>query len=353
MNAAKRVAGSLVMLLLTGGLSPSWAQQDKVGQKLIDGAKKESKVRIGLTMRWQESGKPSGQKIVETFQARYPFVKVDYERVGGSRERERVLTELAAGKVPFDVTALSGTQLDLVLKANLAEPVDWRALGVHQRHLHPDRFGVYYRSQLVGILYNRKLIPDAIGSKLTWEDCANPRWRKKVAMDNRPRYLEIFYQPHVWGKEKTLAHARQLGANQTIFERSRSAAVTKLTLGEYPIICGANYSHYREQIAYRGINHIGFTLAEPVPVPHGDIVFIPRGASSPETGKLWVVWSVAEEGQRVLDSVEFDGSPYIAGTEPNKILKGKKTASYDPQWESRAEDLLKEILDAVGIPVVQ
>jgi len=353
MNPVSRVTGSLVALFLVGGFSPLWAQQDKIIQKLVDGAKKESKVRIGLTMRWQEAGKPSGQKIVETFQARYPFVKVDYERVGGSRERERVLTELAAGKVPYDVTALSGTQLDMVLKANLAEPVDWRSLGVHQRHLHPDRFGVYYRSQLVGILYNRKLIPDAIGSKLTWEDCANPKWKKKIAMDNRPRYLEIFYQPHIWGREKTLAHARQLGANQTIFERSRSAAVTKLTLGEYPIICGANYSHYREQIAYRGITHIGFTLPEPVPVPHGDIVFMPRGATSPETAKLWVVWSLSEEGQRVLDSVEFDGSPFIAGTEPNKILKGKKTATYEPQWEAKAEDILKEILDAVGIPVVQ
>ena len=353
MKPTKRVVESLAIFLLAGWFSPLWAQQDNISQKLVDGAKKESKVRIGLTMRWQEAGKPSGQKIVETFQARYPFVKVDYERVGGSRERERVLTELAAGKVPYDVTALSGTQLDMVLKANLAEPVDWRSLGVPQRHLHPDRFGVYYRSQLVGILYNRKLIPDAVGSKLTWEDCANPKWKKKVAMDNRPRYLEIFYQPHVWGREKTLAHARQLGANQTIFERSRSAAVTKLTLGEYPIICGANYSHYREQIAYRGITHIGYTLPEPVPVPHGDIVFMPRGATSPETAKLWVVWSLSEEGQRVLDSVEFDGSPFIAGTEPIKILKGKKTATYEPQWAAKAEDILKEILDAVGIPVVQ
>ena len=55
----------------------------------------------------------------------------------------------------------------------------------------------------------------------------------------------------------------------------------------------------------------------------------------------------------MLDSVEFDGSPFIAGTEPNKILKGKKTATYEPQWESKAEDLLKEILEAVGLPVVQ
>src|SRR5262249_45635728 len=138
MNHSRRITQLTVVLLVAGGFSPVLAQQDKALQKLIEGARKESKIKIGLTMRWQEAGKPSGQKIVETFQARYPFVKVEYERVGGSRERERVLTELSAGKVPYDVTVLSGTQLDLVLKAKLAEPIDWRSLGVHQRHVHPD-----------------------------------------------------------------------------------------------------------------------------------------------------------------------------------------------------------------------
>jgi ABC-type Fe3+ transport system substrate-binding protein len=101
------------------------------------------------------------------------------------------------------------------------------------------------------------------------------------------------------------------------------------------------------------MTHLGFTLPEPVPVPHGDVVFIPRGATNPHAAQLWVVWSVGEEGQKVLDSVEFDGSPFVAGTEPAKLLKGKKTASYEPQWEAKADEVLKEILEAVGLPVVQ
>jgi ABC-type Fe3+ transport system substrate-binding protein len=352
MNPVNRTEFLVILSLLLWPISVAWGQQGKE-QPFVEAAKKEGKVKLGLTVRWEEAGKPAAKKIVELFQSRYPFVKVDYERVGGSRERERVLTELAAGKVPYDVTALSGTQVPIAAKASLAEIVDWRSLGVPARQVHPQGLGVYYRSQIVGILYNRKLVPDQVGSKLTWEDCASAKWKRKIAMDNRPRYLEIFYQPQVWGREKTLGHARQLGANQTIFERSRSAAVTKLTLGEYPIICGANYSHYREQVVYRGITHLGFTLAEPVPVPHGDVVFIPRGADSPNAGKLWVTWSVSEEGQRVLDSVEFDGSPFIPGTEPSRIIKGKKTATYEPQWEAKANELLKEILEAVGLPVVQ
>jgi ABC-type Fe3+ transport system substrate-binding protein len=348
-----RFAGWLLMPLLIWTSAAAWAQDSKAMQKIIEGAKKEGKVKLGLTVRWEEAGKPAAKKIVEMFHSRYPFVKAEYERVGGSRERERVVTELAAGKIPYDVTVLSGTQVPLAKKANLAEPVDWRSLGVAARQVHQDGFGVYYRSQVVGILYNRKLVPDQVGSKLTWEDCASPNWKKKIAMDNRPRYLEIFYQPQVWGREKTLAHARRIGANQTIFERSRSAAVNKLSLGEYPIICGANYSNYREEVVYKGAAHLGFTLPEPVPVPHGDVVFIPRGAPNSNSAKLWVTWSVAEEGQKILDTVEFAGSPFVPGTESAKLLKGKKTASYEPQWEAKAEELLREILEAIGLPVVQ
>src|SRR5687767_13488750 len=102
MIAAKRLAECLVTVLLVCWFAPLWGQEDKALQKIIEGAKKEGKAKIGLTVRWEEAGKPAAKKIVETFHSRYPFVKVEYERVGGSRERERVLTELAAGKVPHD-----------------------------------------------------------------------------------------------------------------------------------------------------------------------------------------------------------------------------------------------------------
>lgn len=351
---SKRGIKCLAGLAFIFGLSlPSWGQENKALQSIIEGAKKEGRAKVGLTVRWEEAGHPAAKKIVEMFHARYPFVKIDYERVGGSRERERVLAELSAGKVPYDVTVMSETQVPLALKANLREKVDWVSLGVDPKHLHPQGAGVLYRIQIFGIAYNRKLVPDEVGRKLTWEDCANPRWRNKVAMDNRPHHLELLYQPHAWGKEKTLAHARQLGANQTIFERSRSGALTKLSLGEYPIICGAPYATYRERVFYHGSHDLGFTFAEPVPIPTSDVVFVPRGAAHPNAAKLWVVWSVSDEGQKVLDEVEFDGSPFVAGTESAKLLKGKKVAWYDPQLHARAGEILKEILEAVGLPIVR
>jgi iron(III) transport system substrate-binding protein len=322
-------------------------------ERVIEGAKKEGKVKVGITVRWQEGGKPGAKKMVEVFQSRYPFVKVDYERVGGSRERERVLSELGAGKVSYDVTVLSETQVPIAVKANLIEKIDWRALGVIPQHVHDEGSGVNYRAQFYGITYNRKLIPESTGAKLTWEDCVSPQYRGKVAMDSRPRHLEIFWQPHVWGREKTLAHARRLSENGTIFERDRTGTMTKLALGEYAIACGTFYSTYHEQTRSGEKSQLAFRIAEPVPMNLGDFVFVPRGAPHPNAARLWVAWSLTEEGQRVLDEVEGSGSPLFPGTQAAKMTKGKKVAWYEPQYRNKADEILKEILEATGLPIVR
>ncbi len=75
-------------LVLLGGLaSLSVMSLSLVGaqdiEKIAEGAKKEGRVKVGLTVRWEEAGKPGAKKFVEVFQTRYPFIKVEYERVGG------------------------------------------------------------------------------------------------------------------------------------------------------------------------------------------------------------------------------------------------------------------------------
>ncbi|MGH7770448.1 MAG: hypothetical protein ACREQP_23595, partial [Candidatus Binatia bacterium] len=45
-------------------------------ERVAEGARKEGKVKVGITVRWQEGGKPAAKRMVEVFQTRYPFVKV-------------------------------------------------------------------------------------------------------------------------------------------------------------------------------------------------------------------------------------------------------------------------------------
>jgi ABC-type Fe3+ transport system substrate-binding protein len=350
MNRAKLLAALLVLAFFLPVSSPA-AEQGR--EKIIEGAKKEGKLRLGITTRWEEAGKPAAKKMVEAFQSVYPFIKIDYQRVGGSRERERILAELAAGKITYDVSILSETQVPIAQRGNLVELVDWRGLGVPPGLVHPAGFTVTPHTQVYGITYNRKLIPEAVGSKLAWEDCANPKWRKKVAMDTRPRHLEVFWQPHVWGREKTLKHARDLAANQTIFERDRNQTIAKLILGEYPIVCGNFFSHYFEEVRGGNADHLGFTPGEIVAIAPGSLAYIPRGAANPNAAKLWTLWWVSEAGQKIQDEIEGNAHPSFAWSRSAKMTKGKKVYWYEPEWMGKADEILKEILAAVGLPVVQ
>src|SRR5215813_6769418 len=94
----KSFIGALMGASFLSSLAPLWAQGL---EKLVDGAKKEGRIKMGLTVRWEEGGKAGAKKFVEVFQTRYPFLKVKYGRVGVSRERERVWSELAAEKFPM------------------------------------------------------------------------------------------------------------------------------------------------------------------------------------------------------------------------------------------------------------
>ena len=331
-------------------VTPLWAQSL---EKIVEGAKKEGKLKVGLTVRWEEAGKPGAKKFVEVFQTRYPFLKVEYERVGGSRERERVLTELAAGRVSYDVTVLSETQVPTALQANVTEKVDWKALGVTAQHVHPDGFGVNYRSQLYGIAYNRSSFQTTSGENSPGRIARRPSGKKRSRWI-RDRVIWKFFGNRICGDAKKLWRTRaELAANQTIFERDRTGAMTKLALGEYAIDCGSFYSTYYEHTRSGRVERIGFTLAEPIPVNLGDVVFIPRGAAHPNGAKLWIAWSLSEEGQKLLDEVEGNGSPLIPGTQTAKLVKGKKAAWYEPQYRAKAEEILKEILEAIGLPIVR
>ena len=47
------------------------------------------------------------------------------------------------------------------------------------------------------------------------------------------------------------------------------------------------------------------------------------------------------------------GSPLFPGTQVATMIKGKKVAWYEPQWRAKADEILKEILEATGLPVVR
>ncbi|MCZ6622974.1 MAG: extracellular solute-binding protein [Deltaproteobacteria bacterium] len=319
----------------------------------IEKAKKEGSVRIGITVRMTSHGKPTGKKYLKAFNDRYPFLKVEFKRIGGSRERERVFSEMAAGLFKYDVVVVSETMVPNVLKTKMARVTDWEKLGVSRILIHPDKVGVSLRTPVFGIAYNRELVSDKEAQTFTWETCTEPKWRGKTVMDDRPRHLNILYQDNGWGREKTLDYAKRWKANQPIMEASRSTAAQKLSVGAYPLICGSPRRQVKDLNVHAGVQSIGIVFPEPVPVGVGDVIYVPKKAKHPNAGILFLAWSATREAQNILDKTNFSGHPGFEGNEVRKVLKGKKVVYGSWKYSLRADAILAEILVTMGFPVVR
>lgn len=319
----------------------------------IEQAKKEGAVTLGVTLRKTSQGKPTGEKYIAAFQKRYPFLKANLKRIGGARERERVLGEMTAGVVNFDVATISDTMVDPLVDVKVPLIVDWQKIGVPSFLTHPKNVGISLRTAVFGIAYNRKLIPDAVAKDLTWESCNDPKWKGKTAMDDRPRHLNILYQNDGWGREKTLEYAKRWAANKPAMEASRSTGTQKLSTGAYYMICGMPRRQVLDLQVNAGEKSIGIVYPEPIPVSIGDIIYVPQKAKHPNAGVLFLAWSATPEAQTILDDIDFSGHPAFEESDVNKVAKGKKLVHASWEEVKRSDDILAEILQAMGFPVVR
>jgi ABC-type Fe3+ transport system substrate-binding protein len=321
--------------------------------RYIEEAKKEGEVRIGVTLRMKSLGKVSGQKYIDAFQKRYPFINVKFKRIGGARERERVISEMAAGVVNFDVATTSETMVPTIMDAKLTQITDWVKLGAPKVMVHPKNAGISLRTPVFGIGYNRELVSDDEAKTFTWETCTDPKWRGKTATDDRPRHLNELYLPHGWGREKTLDYAKRWAANKPSIEPSRSTGAQKLAVGAYHLICGMPRSQVKELQVFGGVQSIGIVFPEPVPVGIGDLIYVTQKAKNPNAATLFLVWTTTQEAQNILDDINFTGHPSYEGNDINKILKGKKVVYGSWEYSDKSDDVLAEILTAMGFPVVR
>ncbi|MDP2643515.1 MAG: extracellular solute-binding protein [Desulfobacterales bacterium] len=351
----RRLTNMLLFLIICGVMlifQPLSAQANPL-DPYIEGAKKEGSVTVGATLRNKIHGKPAAELFFAAFQKKYPFLKVNFKRIGGPRERERVATEMVAGVFSYDVVTDIDTNLRMVIDAKLPRVVDWKKLGVPKFLVHPDNYGMSLRAPVFGIAYNRDLVPDEVAKTFTWETCTDPKWQGKTALHILVRHLEQLYEEDAWGRDKTLAYAKRWAANKPAIEHSQSTVTSKLTAGAYHFVCGLPRVQIKDLQVYGDAKSLGIVFPEPVPVGNGDFIYVPDKAKHPNAGILFMVWTGTQEAQNLLDAVAFSGHPAFEGNEINSLLKGKKV-SYGT-WENavRSERIAVEIIAAMGMPVVR
>ena len=108
------IARTLFIFLLSL-LFPSFVSAAE--PSIIEGAKKEGALVFYTTMDIQNS-KP----LLDTFNKKYPFIRADLVRLGGTAMVSRILTEAQAGASKFDVALGISPSLTPMRERNLIGP---------------------------------------------------------------------------------------------------------------------------------------------------------------------------------------------------------------------------------------
>lgn len=309
-----RVAGFLLLFLypfIPLTLIPVFAQELKA---IEEGAKKEGKLNLYGSIREDEA-----KAIFDTFEKKYPGVKIDYFRSSEDKLASKILAEAKARTYNFDVLITTGAyhikSLGMTLKWSPPSTE-----GINKDLLDPDGMAVPVYINTNVIQYNTKLVAKADVPK-SYEDLANPKWKGKLCLEDSDFEWFVGLQ-NFMGKEKALDLFKRIAANQPAVRNGHGLVSDLVAAGECPIAIN-NYGNQVARAQKKGAP-TDFIAINPVVTIVAPAV-ISKSAPHPNAAKLYVNWITSKEGQEFIVKnggripVRLDVEP-----DPPRLTKGLK-----------------------------
>jgi len=201
---------------------------------------------------WCNNHDPNRARVVHAaFEGRYPRVKLEQTRCE-AESRERINLELQAGVVNIDVIdtlreIISDPVEAKELNTLIAGPFTWDALGFPEeygiRDLRKDiggeERGVWGPPDALisGFVYNVNLV-QADKVPKSFQDCLDPYWSQRMAVDTRPTNLRFLGLDQFWGEARLKTWGEALGRNRPLWARGETALVARIAAGEVAMMCG-------------------------------------------------------------------------------------------------------------------
>ena len=333
--------------LLAMGTGSDGAQLGKNLEEVVQLANKEGKTRIATG--WEG---PIVQAMTDGFKKKYPKLSFEVNNVSGLDTRERILHEAIAGVVQDDLVSVSGELRTQYIQAGvMVGPIEWTKFfpDIDKSQISPDGYFAASGFSRYIIAYNPKIVPANQAPK-SWEDCADPRWKGKVAVYVRPRTFTALYAG--WGKEKTIAYATRLKNNDPIWVRSQTEPLTQLAAGEFPIACGFGYHTVLNTLRRDPKADLKYVIPPDLPIHIGEALAVMKGAKSPNVALLLAGYTLTDEGQAFYE-LYGRSSPFTKGSPAWKVLQETKAKPMWGGWGfegAKEEQAAKEIIQAWGFP---
>lgn len=281
-------------------LSQPASAQDCCPKALVDAATKEGKLLLYSAVVLDNE-----QILGQAFSERFPGVKVDIVRAPGGRLFTRIETEAAAGKLTADVVDLTDRMLAVRIKhlfADYAPPnaAKWDTRSMPLPNLWPRTLFVY------ALAYNSALIKPP---QPTWKELEEPRNKGKAGIilpaSGGSAWSLAMFQRKVMGEGTWKAIADQ---TPRLFESNgpMSSAVVRGEVQMATVLTATALA-----LKFQGAPIDVVYPKEGLPTAPG-AAGIFKDAPNPNAARLFMNWSLSEEGQNAIVE-RLGGMSLLAG----------------------------------------
>ena len=289
---------------------------------LIEAAKKEGEMVYYTTMTLSQS-----KKVVDKFEKKYPFIKVDLFRTGGGPLLNKIQTEARGGRYAWDVVSGRGEMVLPLMNAKFLAPYRSPESKTIEEDLVDNEgyWTAYYVNPYV-LGYNTNLVKKEDVPK-TYEQLLDPKWKgKKISIDDEA-YGLLSGLIRAWGKEKAVSYFKKLAAQDPVLMRGNTNRVQLTVAGEYSLIVA--YAPTVQRETSRGAP-MDWVPLEPVAVQVNPMMLAAK-APHPNAAKLFIDFLLSKEGQKML--VGFRRIPIRPDVNPDppRLFKGYKRIVEHPE----------------------
>jgi len=306
---------------------------------LIEGAKREGSVVFYTTMDIQNSS-----ALVDAFTKKYPFIKGDLVRLGGTAMVSRIMTEAQAGANRFDVAVGISPSFIPMRERNLIAPY----LSPEYPSLYDDLYDpkgywatVYLNTLVLG--YNSKAIARGDLPK-SYDDLLKPQFKQKFIIDIETHDVFVALSQE-WGQEKAVNYFKGLANQIPVFLRGNTNRANFVSVGERPMTLV--YAQVIERMKQSGAP-VDWIPLEPVAVEL-NVAMLAAKAAHPNSARLFVDYLISREGQEFLKTFRRIGPRKDVKPDPPKLFEGFRRRVVTPDAYKNLRELTKLHNDALGI----
>ncbi len=261
---------------------------------------------ISLQEKAQEEGKlvaylamnaADAVTVQNSFEKRFPQIKVELVRMGAPSLLQRVLTEYRGGKVLADVVLGFGfVHYELVQQRLLAR------YDSPERHNYVAQFKdkeAYWTNVMPivhTIAYNTKTLP-AAELPARYIDLLQPHWQGRLGVNSNNIMFLAAMMTH-FGKERGMDFLQKLSAQAPQARGGGTLLLTLVAAGEFPLGFSINENNV-ENLKLKGAPVDWLRLADPL---YGELVpiGIMAGAAHPNAARLFIDYVLSRQGQELF-----------------------------------------------------